>query len=372
MDRALNLAVLAGALDDTVNLPSPGDLRSMLADAEVAAFFHQADEIDPRLLVTAWNLHHVGTARPQLQLYETSRQIQANSVASHVFDLALQGEGISNNERLVLTFAAQVSAIRGDRTPNASALGRRLPTPSARLGREPGKASLELGCAFLTLDRSATVGLLRDLSRQVQAVSSSPDVPLGSSGLASAVGVVDGVRQLQRYLTYGAQENLEGARQILTAAATSTAARHDLDSRWVAAHLVDLCDDLGGSSVWSILPDGTPPGVGQAMTLGDPPVMTLWPPQVSLSRVRRPARLRQRCGALFSHIQRVPGRLSCRSCSSHSISPRSVPACVSWLPATAFVVRFGMDSTVDSGPCASSWRRTAHSEILGEFTLLWS
>src|SRR5687768_8186155 len=111
MDRALNLALLAGALDETANLPSPGELRSMLADAEVASFFRQGNRIGDQLLETAWNLHHVGTARPQLQIYEQARQVQANSVAAHIFDLALQDEALSAGERLVLTFAAQVSSI---------------------------------------------------------------------------------------------------------------------------------------------------------------------------------------------------------------------------------------------------------------------
>ncbi len=282
MDRALNLGVLAGALDDTANLPTPDELRTMLADAEVAAFFRQAEQVDDRLLETAWNLHHVGTVRPQLQIYEPVRQVQANAVAAHIFDLVLQGEDLAPTDRLVLTFAAQVSSIRGDRTPNAAALGRRLPVPSARLELEPGLASLELGCLFLTLDRGATVRLLRDLSQQVRGGDVGADVGPPASGLGSAIGVVDGVRQLQRYLTSGDPARLEEARQILRFAANDPGARRDLDSRWVASHLVDLCDDFGSSSVWAILPEGTPPGVGQAMTLGDPPVMTLWPPQIGL------------------------------------------------------------------------------------------
>lgn len=103
-----------------------------------------------------------------------------------------------------------------------------------------------------------------------------------NTGLASAVGVIEGVRLLQRYLTSGEPDSLNEAQQILTRAANDDASHRDLDSRWVAAHLVDLCADFGRSSVWAILPDDTPPAVGQAMTLGDPPVLTLWPPQVDL------------------------------------------------------------------------------------------
>nr|WP_240163236.1 DEAD/DEAH box helicase [Mycolicibacterium sphagni] len=36
------------------------------------------------------------------------------------------------------------------------------------------------------------------------------------------------------------------------------------------------------SSVWSVLPDGTPDVVAQAFTVGTPPVLTLWPPQRDL------------------------------------------------------------------------------------------
>ena len=293
MDQALNPELLAGALDQTDNLPSPEQLRTMLANAEVAAFFRSSHEISNDLLETAWNLHHVGTARPQLAIYETTRQVQANAVAAHIFDLALQADELDPSQELVLAFAAQVSAIRGDRTPNATALGRRLPPPSATLATEPGRASLELGCALLKLDRRATMTLQRSLSAQAQAVPlAAPETDLLNTGLASAAGVIEGVRLLQRYLTYGDSASLEEARQALTQAANNPASYRDLDSRWVAAHLVDLCDDLGGSSIWAILPDDTSPAVGQAMTLGDPPVMTLWPPQIDLltDAVRSPLR----------------------------------------------------------------------------------
>lgn len=283
MDQALNPELLAGALDQTTNLPSPEELRTMLANAEVVAFFRSGHEIDNELLKTAWNLHHVGTVRPELALYDPTRQVQANAVAAHILDLALQADEPDPNRQLVLTFAAQVSAIRGDRTPNAAAMGRRLSPPSATLATGPGRASLELGCALLTLDRGKTVTLLRSLSDQARAIASTrQDGELTNTGLASAAGVIEGVRLLQQYLTDGSSDLLDEARRVLTRAANNPASHRDLDSRWVAAHLVDLCDDFGRSSIWAILPDNTPTGVGQAMTLGDPPVMTLWPPQVDL------------------------------------------------------------------------------------------
>jgi hypothetical protein len=253
----------------------------MLADAEVAAFFRSGDQLPDDLIRTAWHLHQVGTVRPQLQLYSPERQVQANAVAAHIFDLGLQGSIIDAGERLVTTFAAQISSIRGDRTPNAAALGHRLPRPTARLATHPGRTSLELGCALLSLDRPATLDLLRRLMSELTALTLGTD-GVYTTGLASSAGVVEGTRLLLRYLTDGDAGQLNEAREMFTVAANNPASHRDLDSRWVAAHLADLCDDFGTSSVWALLPDGTPPAVGRAMTLGDPPVMTLWPPQVQL------------------------------------------------------------------------------------------
>ena len=75
----------------------------MLAEAEVAAFFRSDQEVSDQLLETAWNLHHVGTVRPQLAIYEPTRQVQANAVAAHIFDLALQNDDLDPGEQLVLT-----------------------------------------------------------------------------------------------------------------------------------------------------------------------------------------------------------------------------------------------------------------------------
>jgi hypothetical protein len=282
MERALNLTLLSAALDGTANLPTPEELRVLLANAEVDAYFAGSETLDPVLLETAWNLHHVGTVRPALELYGTDRQVQANSVAAHIFDLALRNEELTPGARLVLTFAAQVSSIRGDRTPNASALARRLPIPTAQIAYEPGRASLELGCSLLSLNRAETMSLVRALATQLREVQQDQQADAPNRVFAAVIGVVDGCRLLLRYLTNGNPEDLTAARTSFQLATNSVAAQRDLDSRWVAAHLLDLCDDLGNSSVWAILPVGTPPAVAQAMTLGDPPVMTLWPPQVAL------------------------------------------------------------------------------------------
>lgn len=281
MERALDPALLGSALGDIGNLPTPEELRQMLADAEVSAFFVQDQDLPAALIETAWVLHQVGTVRPALQIYEPDRQVQANAVAGHIFDLAL-ARGLVPGEELVTTFAAQVSSIRGDRTPNATALGGRLPGPAASIVREPGWASLELGCSLLSLMRANTTTLLRRLNLELATLAGAGDSTFEGTPLAAAASVVRGSRFLLRYLANGDAGDLSAARDAFERGVNDTAARRDLDSRWVAAHLLDLTDDLGSSSVWALLPSGTPPVVGRAMTLGEPPIMTLWPPQISL------------------------------------------------------------------------------------------
>jgi superfamily II DNA/RNA helicase len=281
MDRALDPALLGGALGAIGNLPTPEELRQMLADAEVSAFFADDQNLPASLIEAAWVLHQVGTVRPALQIYEPERQVQANAVAAHIFDLAL-ARGLVPGEELVATFAAQVSCIRGDRTPNATALAARLPVPGASAVRDPGRASLEVGCSLLSLVRANTAELLRRLNAELGSAARPDNPTFESTPLAAAAAVVRGSRFLLRYLASGDGGDLVSARDAYERGANDVAARRDLDSRWVAAHLLDLTDDLGRSSVWAILPTGTPPVVGRAMTLGEPPVMALWPPQISL------------------------------------------------------------------------------------------
>jgi len=254
----------------------------MMAQAESAALFADENaEIDSALLNTAWVLHQAGTVRPELTIYTPERQVQSNSVAAHIFDLAL-GRGLAAGHELVITFAAQVSSIRGDRAPNATALARRLPSPTASLALDPGRVSLEVGCSLLSLRRAPTAELLRRLEGESSSFAASGRAFAGTR-LAAASSVVVGSRALLRYLADGRADEIDSARAVLQAGVNDPGSYRDLDSRWVAAHLLDLADDLGTSSVWSVLPDGTPPAVGHAMTLGEPPVMTLWPPQISLA-----------------------------------------------------------------------------------------
>ncbi|MCP4306254.1 MAG: DEAD/DEAH box helicase [bacterium] len=281
MDKALDPRLLGGAIGDLSNLPTTSELREMLAEAEVSAFFLQDHEIPAPLLETAWVFHQVGTVQPGLEIYGAERQVQANAVAAHIFDLAL-ARGFPPGEELVTTFAAQVSSIRGDRTPNSTALARRLPKPQASVIDKPGLASLEAGCSLLSLVRRDTSDLLRRQDGLLHEVATADSPTLEGTPLAAAASVVRGGRALLRYLAYGEAPELAQARDAFERGANDPGSRRDLDSRWVASHLLDLTEDLGKSSVWAILPEDTPPAVGRSMTLGEPPVMALWPPQISL------------------------------------------------------------------------------------------
>jgi hypothetical protein len=101
--------------------PPPEELQRRLARAEIALFI-QSGTVDDELLGTAWYLHGVGTASESLQIYPVERQLRANQVAAHIFDLALSAGMASEVVRREVTFAAQVSYLRGDLDPNALAL----------------------------------------------------------------------------------------------------------------------------------------------------------------------------------------------------------------------------------------------------------
>ena len=284
MERALNLGLLRTALGEGGMFPSPEELQRRLALAEIALFIRHG-AVDEELIGTAWYLHGVGTARESLQIYPVERQRRANQVAAHIFDLALSAGIASEVVRREVTFAAQVSYLRGDLDPNSLALYRRLPRSEPQLRDDPGAVSLDVGSAVLALDRKRLLydGRLRALRREanqlarVVAVTDLIETPYGS-----AARVIEGCNHLIVHLTFNQPDRLERARQLFDEGTDPPYAQFDLDSRWVAAHLRDIADDLGTTSVWAHLPPSVPPAAARAMTLGDPPVLSLWPPQLEL------------------------------------------------------------------------------------------
>lgn len=279
MDRALDLTKLTNALGTHTLLPSPADLQRLLADTEIALFARQA-EIGDGLLDAAWYLQSVATARDDLQLFSVDRRRLAHQVSAHIFDLALQASSLDLGERLRYIFAAQVGYLGGELTPNAAALARRAPLsmpPYEWPG--PGVASMEAGVLLLALNRRDIYPLLQARRRQMSQFSSRLG-DLSVTAYAAADGVITGAWELTNYLTYGTSAARERAMERFRSAMASEPAGEDVDSRWVAAHLYAIADAVGTASVWSVLPPETP-SAARAMTLGDPPVLLLWPPQLS-------------------------------------------------------------------------------------------
>jgi hypothetical protein len=262
--------------------PSAEDLQQRLAAAEIALFLRRG-AVDDELLATAWYLHAVGSARVALDLYPVDRQLRANQVAAHIFDLALSAEMSSDAEQRETTFAAQVSYLRGDLDPNAVAVYRRLAHSESRLLDEPGLVAMDVGSALLALDRRRLFPRLEGLRseanqlRNVVGVADLIETPYGS-----AARVIEGCNELIVHLTYNRPGRLERARRLFDEGIDPPFVHADLNSRWVAAHLRDIADDLGTASVWAHLPPSVPPAAAMAMTLGDPPVLSLWPPQLDL------------------------------------------------------------------------------------------
>ena len=279
MDRALDLETLTDAVRESARLPNPEQLRQLLADTEIGLFTRQA-QIDERVLDTGWYLQAVATTRPELDLYELPRQRRAHQISGHIFDLALQSSGErATTEQLRLTFAAQVGYLGGDLTPNAAALANRAPLPSEPFEwTTPGQVSLEAGILVLALDRPRLHPLLEARREQLSQFRSNLDEP-AMTPYAAVDEVIQGATALTTYLTRGNTAQLELARQSFFNAMRSEAAENDIDSRWVAAHLRRICNDLGSTSVWAALPPDLP-SVARAMALGDPPVLRLWPPQL--------------------------------------------------------------------------------------------
>lgn len=286
MDRALDLNGLRLALGQHGRLPTPERLQQLLADAEIEILRGEGGVSD-ELLQTAWFLHAVGSARAALRLYTTDRQRRAHQVSAHIFDLALpeSSEG-RRPEHLQMMFAAQIGYLRGGLDPNALALYRRLSLEPARLVGPPGVASLTIGIMLLALDRRNLFRTLQSLRSEISTLSRSfgtaNSEDLSATPMAAAADVVAGVWDLLIYLTYGAEARLDAARARFEAAVAAPTSQGDVDSRWVAAHLLDVGEDLRHSSVWAILPPQLPRGAGRAMTFGDPPVMSMWPPQLEL------------------------------------------------------------------------------------------
>lgn len=282
MERALNIDHLRLALGEGGRLPSATELQRRLADAEIELFL-SGGEIADDVIATAWYLHAVGTTREALGLYPIERQLRANQVSAHIFDLALAAGQRDEIELREMTFAGQVGYLRGGLDPNSRALYVQRPQSEPLLRDAPGEASLEIGSAVLALDRVRLFPRLQRLRAEADELRSAVGVTdLIDTPYGAAARVIEGCFELLVHLTYDQPARLQRAQQLFESAVNPPYAQADLDSRWVAAHLRDIADDLGSTSIWAHRPPSVPPAAARAMTLGNPPILSLWPPQLEL------------------------------------------------------------------------------------------
>jgi hypothetical protein len=302
-------------------LPSPAALAQLIADVEVSAIRSEFT-VSEDLLGTAWYLHGVAAAAAGTDLYDPVRRQHAFAVSAHVMDLALNdprnrpdavdripvqdspddapdtlSDGPSRPpaqplalrtvraRRLDLAFAAQIGYRRCDQDPNATAVFRQvsgLLVTDDVLASHLDTLAVEAAVAFLSMQRRPLTRVLRAWRRQLRDLQRLAGVEsLRGTMYGPAQDVIEAVHHLTLYLTRSDVSALDQASTHLRAVVTGTVGG-DRTARWVAAHLLELQDDLRAGSLNQLLPPGTPPALAQAFALSDPPVMTLWPPQREL------------------------------------------------------------------------------------------
>lgn len=286
MERALSRDALALALGERDRLPSPEELQRLLAQAEVNLFIQQP-RLPEEALAAGWYLHGVASSPAAYDRYSPVRQQRAFQVSAHILDLAMQDQGRTRLDRCRLAFGAAVGYRRGQLEPNAMAVYRRaqaiLEHVDERLEDRFAFAPFEVGLTFLGFETRALGELTRRLHRQLAALRREIDVDdLGPTIFGTLEHIVEAADRMRRFLFRGYAERLTEARDLLRDATRPLDGVNDLDARWVAAHLLALTDDAAGSSVWNGLPPSVPPAVKQALVLTDPPVVTLWRPQLDL------------------------------------------------------------------------------------------
>jgi hypothetical protein len=287
VDRALAPEFLAAAFGDEQigELPTVEGLAEMIAELEIELVRGLTSKgfrarLRP-LRDTAWYLHGVASVADDT-VYPLAQRRRAFAVSAHILDLLLDDPDETDGRRLNTAFAAQVGYHRADQSPNASAVLRKLRPDLA----EPAPfiagamTALQTGVLFLGLD-------MQSLNRRLNQWNLTAARIAGRAQLATLDGtmfgptqrLLRGVADLARYLREGDRSALAAARDHLTIVAQAQVGLSDLDTRWVAAHLLNLADGLSESSIWAVVPPTIPDAVKQAFTLDPAPVLTLWPPQ---------------------------------------------------------------------------------------------
>jgi hypothetical protein len=287
VERSLDLALLGGALGERSGLPTPAELQDLMANAEIGLLL-QRSGVSPTLIETAWYLHGVASVSQARQMYSLARQRQAFLVSAHIFDLALADEGRGREERLSFGFAAAIGYRRGGRDPNASAITSRLTSEIRQdtpLVEHLDTLSLEVGLAFLGLNPRVLFRWFSSWRREfAELVEGSGLSDLSSTAFGPSHLLVLAAEDFLTYLVRGSLNRRDQAIARLQAVVLNESGPEDLNSRWVAAHLLNFANEASAGSLWnpSVIPPDVTRLVREAFTTGSPAVMTLWEPQRDL------------------------------------------------------------------------------------------
>lgn len=287
MERALDIGRLSEALSGRSGLPSAEELQQIMADVEVQLILRRT-EIPQALIDTGWYLHAVASVGDARERYTVARQRQAFLVSAHIFDLALSDDGFTRIERLSFGFAAAIGYRRGGRDPNATAIMNRLRSDiqsTVPILDHIDSLPLEVGLAWLGFETKTLFPYLTIWRRQLKEIATVSDMSdLTTTVFGPLQMVVLGAEDLLVYFTHGNNSRLQRGRDRLHAVAAGNTGPEDLNSRWVAAHLLRFVDEAEVGSLWSpgLFPPTVPAIVRQAFTVGSPPIPTLWEPQREL------------------------------------------------------------------------------------------
>ncbi|MGW0669894.1 DEAD/DEAH box helicase [Streptomyces sp. NPDC002746] len=266
-------------------LPSAQELLAAITQLEIAAV-RSDQEIPDDVLATAWLLHGLAAVEPETPGFDPMRTRHALAVSAHVMDLALSDERHSPTEQLRIAFAAQAGYRRCEQEPNATAVYRHVKSLvnfTSSLPAHIDTLALEAGVLFLGFDRPDLNRALAAWRRQFAELRELMDGDrLAGTMYGPAEAVVEAVHHLRLFLSFGDQDRLQDAQNLLGSVLDGRAGRGDPTARWVAAHLLGLSDEMAASSLYTLLPEGTPDAVARTFAMSDPPVMTLWRPQRQL------------------------------------------------------------------------------------------
>jgi hypothetical protein len=290
VDRALAAEHLNAAFGDVQlsELPTVAELTDLIAELEIELVRGLTEtgfraDLSP-LRRTAWYLHGIASTA-ETSRYPLQQRRRAFAVSAHVLDLLLEDPAETGRVRLSTVFAAQVGYHRADESPNAGAVHRKM---RDGLSEPPeftdgGDVALHAGIMFLGLDMTTLNRRLRTWATTAAALTRGAQLnSLDGTMFGPTQRLLRGISDLVRYLREGSTDALEAARGHLLLVVAGEVGLSDLDTRWVAGHLLALADGLSASSVWAVLPPDVPAAVKQAFTLDRQPVLTLWPPQRSL------------------------------------------------------------------------------------------